>query len=230
MLRNPLPPSSGDLAVSAGSPAAASRDDAQRGLLTVIAGCMFSGKTTELLRRLKSTPHALAFKHAADSRFHATQIVSHAGKAHDAVALRDPAEIFSYLRSDTRLVVVDEGHFFEAAARGPGGIAAPLRMSLIQAAEDLAARGIDMVIAALQPDSWGRPFACVSRLLELADEPVVTYATCARCGARADRTQRLTPITNGQMVVSPDQYQPRCRACWGPPSEAPHAARHISHS
>jgi thymidine kinase len=186
---------------------------------------MFSGKTTELLRRLEAAPRALAFKHAADRRFHDTHIISHAGKAHAAVAVTDAAEILSRLTADAPLVVVDEGHFFDESP--VSSCSAEHRLSLYDAAEIITRGGIDVAIAALQPDSWGRPFSSVSRLLQRADEPAATYATCARCGGRADRTQRLTPILDGRMVVSPDNYEPRCQTCWRPPIEPPpHARQH----
>jgi len=176
-----------------------------RGSLTVITGCMFSGKTTSLLDRLESSPRprALAFKHATDSRYSPSQLVSHAGRAWSAVVVRSAREILDHVRDDIELAVIDEGHFFCE--------------TLIEVAGRLVDDGREVLIAALQPDSWGRPFRLVSRLSEIADQPVATYATCAGCGGRADRTQRLTPIVNGQMVVEAHHYEPRCRPCWRPP-------------
>ena len=105
------------------------------------------------------------------------------------------------------MAAIDEAHFFDA--------------SLAAVVAGLAQRGVDVVVTSLQPDSWGRPFTVAERLLAIADEPMVTTATCARCGALADRTQRLTPIVDGQMVVKPSNYEPRCRSCWRPPLEPP---------
>lgn len=179
------------------------------GAVTMIHGCMFSGKTTELLRRLEAYPSgkALAFKHAVDTRYSASAIVSHGGKATPAIVVRNADEIERHVTEDIEMVAIDEAHFFDE--------------SLADVVARLAGRRIDIVLTSLQPDSWGRPFPVVERLRAIAGEPILTTATCARCGAEADRTQRLTPIINGNMVVEPDHYEPRCRKCWRPPPEPP---------
>jgi len=178
-----------------------------RGTVTLICGCMFSGKTTELLRRLAEQPvgKALAFKHAIDTRYSASAIVSHNGKALPAIVVSNADEIEPHVTDGIEIAAIDEAHFFEE------------RLADIVAR--LAQRGVDVVLTSLQPDSWGRPFPATERLLDIADEPMVTTATCARCGALADRTQRLTPIIDGRMVVEPDNYEPRCRNCWQPPPD-----------
>ena len=179
------------------------------GTITVICGCMFSGKTTELLRRLEAYPRgaAFAFKHVIDTRYSASAIVSHGGKALPAIVVAKASEIERHITDDTEMVAIDEAHFFDEG--------------LADVVACLAERGVDVVLTSLQPDSWGRPFPLAERLLAIADEPTVTTATCARCGRIADRTQRLTPIIDGQMVVEPDNYEPRCRNCWRPPPEPP---------
>lgn len=176
-----------------------------RGRLTVIQGCMFSGKTTELLRRLDCSPpgETAAFKHVADNRYRDDAIVSHGGKAHPAVGLDDAASIPGRVRDRTKLVAIDEGHFF-----GP---------SLAECSRALTGRGIDVAIALLDLDSWGRPFPVAAELAAMADEPILKHAVCARCGGIGERTQRLTPIIDGNMVGGAESYQPRCRACWTPP-------------
>ncbi len=252
---------------------------------------MFSGKTTQLLRRVENAANALTCKHAADSRYSHTQIVSHAGKCCPAIGIREPHELLDHVRDGTRLVALDEAHFFDVAPTSPrecvsgvpageggsavppglegsrrsqpgvenaglfsivpparsaletcaldgegyreavGASASPLHkggyggVSLCDVVSILAARGIDVIVAALQPDSWGRPFPVVTSLLERADHPILTTATCARCGRRAERTQRLTPIVNGQMVVGPENYEPRCCNCWRPPPTFPLSPR-----
>ncbi len=179
------------------------------GRLTLIGGCMFSGKTTELLRRLSSWPQpsALAFKHVIDRRYNPDAIVSHAGKALPAIAVTSGVEIARCTRPGTELVGIDEAHFFEA--------------DLLEATAELTARGIDVVMTSLDLDSWGRPFPLFERLGALADEPILLHATCARCGELGDRTQRLTPILDRQMVGGPESYEPRCQRCWTPPPETP---------
>lgn len=168
---------------------------------------MFSGKTTELIRRIDQAPASTvrAFKHLADNRYHASKIVSHAGKCVPAIGIENPGELLRYTLARTTLVVIDEGHFFDAR--------------LIDAMGRLVDRSVDVVVAALQPDSWGRPFPLVTQLTELANEAIPKLATCARCSAPANRTQRLTPVENGKMVVDPSNYEPRCAKCWHPPPE-----------
>jgi len=181
----------------------------RRGTITLIRGCMFSGKTTELLRRLAehTDSKSLALKHAIDTRFHPTQIVSHAGKAHTAIAVTSAADIVRRVGPEIEFVAIDEAHFFDE--------------HLAAVIAQLADRGLDAVLTSLEPNSWGRPFAVNEALLAVADEILTMTAVCARCGATADRTQRLTPIVHRNMVVAPDNYQPRCRKCWRPPPESP---------
>jgi len=168
---------------------------------------MFSGKTTELLRRLAGYPagKALAFKHAIDTRYSASAIESHGGKAAPAIVVADAGDIERHVTDGIEMAAIDEAHFFDER--------------LADVVVRLAQCGVNVVLTSLQPDSWGRPFPAALRLLAVADEPIVTTATCARCGASADRTQRLTPIIDRQMVVEPDNYEPRCRNCWRPPPD-----------
>lgn len=168
---------------------------------------MFSGKTTELIQRIDQAPASSvrAFKHLIDDRYHASRIVSHAGKSIPAIGIENPGELLRYVLARTRLVVIDEGHFFDAR--------------LTDAIRKVMDRGVDVVIAGLQPDSWGRPFPLMAQLAESADATIEKVAVCAKCSGQATRTQRLTPIENGKMVVDPSNYEPRCVQCWRPPSE-----------
>ncbi len=179
----------------------------ERGIVTVIFGCMFSGKTTELLRRIRRYPaeHVLAVKHRIDTRYSANQIVSHSGLAYPALALGRAGGIPQFLTGDTRIIAIDEAHFFAD--------------ELLDVTLRLANRGVHVVLTSLHPDSWGKPFPIGERLRAIADEPITLFATCARCGATADRTQRLTPITGDNMVGGPESSEPRCRNCWAPPVE-----------
>lgn len=179
--------------------------DVLRGTLTVVSGCMFSGKTTELIRRIDAAHPAevRAFKHHTDDRYCATRIVSHAGKSVSAIDVRGAGEMLRYVLPRTTLAVIDEGHFFDAR--------------LLDAVQAMTRRGVEVVIAALQPDSWGRPFPLVEKLIALADAAVEKRAHCARCHGEATRTQRLTPVVDGKMVVDPSNYEPRCVKCWTPP-------------
>ncbi len=181
----------------------------RRGTVTLISGCMFSGKTTELLRRLSRFPLSsiLAVKHTIDTRYSETQIVSHAGAAFPAIAISDPLNITTYLSDDIEIVGVDEAHFFGE--------------NLADVVLQVADRGIDVILTSLDPNSWGRPFGVNGRLRAIADKPILKCAICACCGGSADRTQRLTPIVDGKIVGGPESYEPRCRTCWAPPPESP---------
>ncbi|MDO8629962.1 MAG: hypothetical protein Q7R41_05665 [Phycisphaerales bacterium] len=180
---------------------------ARHGAVSLILGCMFSGKTTALLRKVAGVPapQVFAVKHSIDLRFAGGAIVSHAGKAFPAVTVASAAEIVELVVPQTALVAIDEAHFFDEG--------------LVDVVRRLQARGLDVVLASLEPDSWARPFPINESLRTIADECIVKHATCARCGAVADRTQRLTPIIGGQMVVDPSNYEPRCLKCWQPPRE-----------
>lgn len=179
----------------------------RRGTVTVLLGCMFGGKTTELLRRIQRYPasHVLAVKHRIDTRYSANHIVSHSGLAYPALALGYAGDIPQFLTGDTRIIAIDEAHFFDD--------------HLPEVTLRLANRGVHVVLTSLHPDSWGKPFPIGERLRAIADEAIVKRAVCARCGAAADRTQRLTPIVDDKMVGGPESYEPRCRDCWAPPAD-----------
>jgi thymidine kinase len=170
---------------------------------------MFSGKTTELLRRLATSPRSsvLAFKHVIDRRYQVDAIVSHDGERWSAIPIRSAREIPDRVGTETKIVAVDEGHFFD--------------LVLVEVARDLAVQGKDVIVTSLDRDSWGRRFTVADRLTALADEPVLRSTVCARCGSTADRTQRLTPIIDRNMVGGPESYEARCRSCWVRPPEPP---------
>lgn len=181
---------------------------ARRGVVTVLSGCMFSGKTTELLRQLTSlrSGAGVAFKHVIDDRYRYDALVSHAGKAYSAIVVSSPRRMLEHLHSTVELIAIDDAHFFD---RDLGRIV-----------ERSAESGIDVIVACLDLDSWGRPFPLCRDLCSIADQSVTMYAVCARCRSVGDRTQRLTPIVDGRLVGGPESYEPRCRRCWRPPPEA----------
>ena len=176
-----------------------------RGSLTLILGCMFRGKTVELFRALThfDTQFISVFKHVSDNRYDPDSVVSHGGKAIPAVRIASAEEIPALVGGDVSCVAIDEGHFFDRP--------------LADVAASLTCRGVSVLVTALDRDSWSQPFSVVDKLRLVADREVLLFATCASCGARADRTQRTKPIVNGQMVGGPESYQPRCARCWVPP-------------
>jgi thymidine kinase len=179
-----------------------------RGKVVLILGCMFSGKTTELLRRVASVPSSTVavFKHRIDTRYVRQCVVAHNRRSCPAVPVFSPEEITQRITQTIRLVAIDEAHFFDHG--------------LVEVVKSIRDRGIDVTLTALDRDSWGRPFPVVDRLRAIAS--VRELATlCARCGGIADRTQRLTRIVDRTMVGGPESYEPRCTPCWAPPPEPP---------
>jgi thymidine kinase len=180
-----------------------------RGRLILIRGCMFSGKSEQLVDRLMAAKDegrpVAAFKHACDDRYAAGQIVTHNGRRIDALPLSDPRRILNLaVRAD--VVAIDEAQFF-------GG-------ELFEVCRDLVEQGREVVVAGLDLDSWGQPFGPMPELAAIAEEIIRTHARCARCGAPADRTQRLAAVEGQKMVGGPESYEPRCAACFqAPPAE-----------
>jgi thymidine kinase len=170
---------------------------------------MFSGKTTELLRRVGLVPANLVavFKHHIDTRYLRQCVVAHNRRSCPAVPVVAPIDIMTQLPESVRLVAVDEAHFFDSR--------------LVETIKSIRERGVDVVLTALDRDSWGRPFPVVERLRAVASSVRELAALCARCGAIADHTQRLTPIIDRTMVGGPESYEPRCGPCWVAPPEPP---------
>lgn len=176
-----------------------------RGVVTLITGCMFSGKTTELLRRVDGVDCgcAVVFKHVIDTRYAIDAVVSHGGKSCPAVVVEGSSAMPDRLGDGVSLVGVDEAHFLDDGIVGVVG--------------GLSRLGIDVVLTSLNYDSWGSTFAVIERLGQIADARIVLTATCASCGEAADRTQRTTPIVDGNMIGGAESYEPRCPRCWYAP-------------
>ncbi|MDK2901964.1 MAG: thymidine kinase [Thermosediminibacterales bacterium] len=180
------------------------------GRLEIIRGCMFSGKTEELIRRLNRLKYArqtfLAFKHAIDNRYSETEIVSHNNISIKAFVVFDPREIFNIIEkhgSDIDVVAIDEAQFFDH--------------SLVRAVQVLVSSGYRVIVAGLDTDFRGEPFGPMGSLLAVADEDAQLNAICTVCGLPANRTQRLIdgkparwndPII---LVGAKDRYEARCR-------------------
>lgn len=180
-----------------------------RGRITVIQGCMFSGKSERLVGRIRVAGDAghsvVAFKHASDDRYADRQIVTHSGQRIAAVPIANASGMLERA-GDARLVVIDEAQFF-----GEG---------LVETCRTLCEQGREVIVAGLDLDSWGLPFGPMPALAALADEVIRTRGVCARCGGEADHTQRLAPVEGQKMVGGPESYEPRCAVCF----EAPPAA------
>lgn len=184
------------------------------GWIEVIAGSMFSGKSEELIRRLKRARIARqtvqVFKPAIDNRYSVEEIASHSGQKHDSIPVRDTAEMLEKLESDTQVVGIDEGQFFD--------------MALVEAVNKLAAGGRRVIIAGLDQDYTGRPFEPMPQLLSIAEFITKTHAICVKCGSTANYSQRTVDSDARVEVGASDKYEARCRQCFVPHADAPTAA------
>lgn len=184
---------------------------AQPGRIEVICGCMFAGKTGLLIERLEAAlrdgRRVVAFKHAIDDRYGPDRLVTHDRRSFAAATAASSEELLS--RTDGYdLIGIDEGHFFGR------GLTACVRA--------LAARGQRVIVAGLHNDAWGRPFPPFPELRAVADEVRLLTAPCTVCGAAAEFSQRMVPVTDPLMVGGLGEYEPRCRECFKPlPAPAP---------
>ncbi len=187
---------------------------APRGWIEVICGSMFSGKTEELIRRLKRARIARQaveiFKPALDNRYAATVVVSHDENAIPSIVV-DAADQILLLAGDARVVGVDEGQFF-----GP---------ELVRVAEELARQGRRVIVAGLDQDFRGRPFEPIPQLMAVAEYVTKLHAICVVCGAPANHSQRLTGEDGRVVVGAKEAYEPRCRLHFAPPAPARPVAR-----
>src|SRR5918995_7029132 len=181
------------------------------GWVEVIAGSMFSGKSEELIRRLRRAKIARqkvqVFKPEIDSRFAENQIVSHSEMRHESANSRSAAEVLAKIDPDTEVVGIDEGQFFDNA--------------LVEVANTLARRGVRVIIAGLDQDYTGRPFEPMPQLLAVAEYITKTHAICVRCGQPANYSQRIVNVEGQVVVGASDAYEARCRACFVPHADAP---------
>ncbi len=167
---------------------------------------MFSGKTEELLRRVKrarlARQQVLLFKPRVDNRYDAVKVVSHEGVDADAIPVSTAAEIVERVTSDTAVVGIDEVQFFDDA--------------IVDAADSLAGLGVRVIAAGLDQDWRGQPFGPMPRLMAVAEFVTKLHAVCAQCGAPATRSQRLVAAEEQLFVGGAAEYEARCRACFVP--------------
>jgi thymidine kinase len=175
------------------------------GWIEVICGSMFSGKTEELIRRVRRATlgrqRVQVFKPAIDQRYDATRITSHSAMAIEAEVVNTVQEIADRIASDTQVVGIDEAQFFST--------------DLIALVQKLADNGVRVIVAGLDQDYLGRPFEPVPQLLAIAEEITKCQAVCARCGEPANRSQRIQRGDGERILVgAADAYEARCRACF----------------
>jgi thymidine kinase len=179
------------------------------GWIEVICGCMFSGKSEELIRRVKRAQIAKqkvqVFHHSLDERYGQERVASHAGTFIEAIPVHDSAEMLRLLEPTTQVVAIDEVQFFD--------------WSIADACNALADQGLRVIVAGLDMDFRGEPFGPIPLLLAQAELVDKLQAICVVCGAPATRTQRLI---DGQpahyddpviLVGASEMYEARCRRC-----------------
>jgi len=181
------------------------------GWIEVIAGSMFSGKSEELIRRLRRAKIARqkvqVFKPEVDSRFSNDHIVSHSEMRHESAISRNAAEVLAKIDADTEVVGIDEGQFFDN--------------ELVSVANKLAQRGIRVIIAGLDQDYTGKPWEPMPQLLAIAEYITKTHAICMKCGQPANYTQRTFESEERVAVGGEGMYEARCRKCFVPHADAP---------
>jgi thymidine kinase len=174
----------------------------RRGWIEVVCGSMFSGKTEELIRRLKRVKIANLkveiFKPAIDTRYDETKIVSHDTNAIQSTPVESSQSIL-LLAQDVDVVGIDEAQFFDA------------EITLV--CEQLALRGIRVIVAGLDMDYLGRPFGQMPNLLSIADYITKLHAICMKCGNIANVSYRKIAEGGQVLLGEKDIYEPRCRHC-----------------
>jgi thymidine kinase len=176
------------------------------GWIEAICGPMFSGKSEELMRRLRraiiARKRVQVFKPLIDDRYSSDEIVSHNDLRMKSQAIENAAGILPNLESRTEVVGIDESNFFGS--------------DLVDVATHLADSGKQVIIAGLDTDYLGRPFSPMPELLSLAESITKTLAICVRCGNPAKHTQRLVESTDLIVVGAGGMYEARCRRCFEP--------------
>lgn len=173
------------------------------GWIEVICGCMFSGKTEELIRRLRRATIAdlkvEVFKPRIDTRYDETSIVSHDTSMLLAHPVDDSARLLD-ISEDTSVVGVDEAQFFDA--------------NLPEVCQQLALRGVRVVVAGLDMDFRGKPFGPIPDMMAIAEYVTKVHAICVHCGNLATHSYRLATGDEVILLGEKEQYEPRCRSCY----------------
>jgi thymidine kinase len=180
------------------------------GFIEVICGSMFSGKTEELVRRLKRSQIARQkvqiFKPAIDTRYSINHVQSHDTNRLPSQSVEKPRDILKLVEDTTRVVGIDEAQFFDD--------------SIVDVVQKLAYRGIQVLVAGLDMDFRGQPFGPIPKLLAIAEQVTKLSAVCVICGGSASRTQRISgmigPHAPKIALGAKEMYEARCRFCHEP--------------
>ena len=178
----------------------------ETGGIEVVCGPMFSGKTEELIRRLRlariAKQRVQIFKPVIDNRYDEQHITSHLNQKFICTPIREISEILGKLADNTRVVGIDEAQFFTE--------------EIVEVCEKLANRRLRVIVAGLDQDYLGNPFGPIPKLLAIADDVLKLKAVCMICGGEATKSQRLTRDKEQVVVGAADHYEARCRLCFDP--------------
>ena len=173
------------------------------GSIEVICGSMFSGKTEELIRRLKRAKFAKQnvqiFKPCIDVRYSEDEVVSHDSHSINSTPISSPAKMLE-ISEDVQVVGIDEAQFFDE--------------SIIEVVQTLANRGVRVIIAGLDTDFLGKPFGPMPALMAVAEDIQKVHAICVRCGSPANHSHRLSKSAELVVLGETDIYEPLCRHCY----------------
>lgn len=176
------------------------------GCVEIICGPMFSGKTEELIRRVKlsliAKQRVQVFKPKIDDRYASEYIISHSEQRVVCTPVKGSSDILALVKDNTRIVGIDEAQFFDTG--------------IVDVCEKLANRGMRVIVAGLDQDFMGKPFGKMPELLAIAESALKLKAVCMVCGGAATRTQRLIRSKEQVVVGSGEVYEARCRACHDP--------------
>lgn len=174
------------------------------GVVEVVCGSMFSGKTEELIRRLKRAQFAnqkiQVFKPCIDVRYSETEVVSHNAHALAAQPVATSQELETKINPDTQVVGLDEAQFFD--------------MGIVDVAQNLADRGVRVIAAGLDMDFTGKPFGPMPSLMAIAEDVQKVHAVCVKCGELASYSHRMSSSDDLVVLGEKDIYEPLCRRCY----------------
>lgn len=176
---------------------------AHRGRVEVITGSMFSGKTDELIRRMKRAQFAHQkveiFKPAIDTRYSDDDVVTHEGVSIPSTPVENSASIL-LLGSNTDVIGIDEAQFFDE--------------NLVDVCNKLAEKGVRVIVAGLDLDYTGKPFGPMPAVCAIADEVVKVHAICVKCGCQAYISHRIVEGDKQVQLGAVNEYEPLCRFCY----------------
>ena len=180
-----------------------SENHRKSGCIEVVCGSMFSGKTEELIRRLRRAQFAnqkiAIFKPTVDNRYSDVEVVSHDFHKLTSTPIKDPADMLK-VGPEVKVVGVDEAQFFDG--------------SLVEVCQTLANRGLRVIVAGLDMDYLGQPFGPMPRLMAVAEDVQKVHAICVKCGALASFSHRLSKSQDLVLLGEKDVYEPLCRDCF----------------